>query len=105
MSVNECQFMKTFHCTACQALVFFENTRCLSCGRSLAYLSAGNEIAALEQSENGAWHVVRGDNVSKESYQLCSNYVQHDVCNWALAPGSTGLCQACGLTHTIPDLG
>jgi hypothetical protein len=29
--------MKTFHCTHCQNLVFFENVSCLNCGHALAY--------------------------------------------------------------------
>ena len=45
--------MKTFHCTHCQHLVFFENMRCLNCGRALAYLPDRNLMAALQQGPDG----------------------------------------------------
>ena len=47
--------MKTFHCTHCQHLVFFENIRCLNCGHALAYLPDRNLMAAVQQGEDGSW--------------------------------------------------
>jgi hypothetical protein len=43
--------MKTFHCTHCQNLVFFENDRCLKCGYPLAYLADQSMMVALEQGQ------------------------------------------------------
>jgi hypothetical protein len=87
--------MKTFHCSHCQALVFFENVGCLVCGRGLAYLPDQRRIEAFEPE---AAEVVPG-------YRLCNNYIAEQVCNWAV-PVADGnpLCESCRLTRVIPDL-
>ena len=95
--------MKTFHCTACQALVFFENTTCLSCGRALAFAPDRMSIVTLSQDDAGVWRPVEDPPNDHDTYRLCENYVTHNVCNWAL-PGDSpeSLCRSCALTHTIP---
>lgn len=111
--------MKTFHCTACQALVFFENTRCLTCGHSLAFVPDRMRLLSLEERD-GSWVAVEpssdgastGGNssdhpasTSAEALRLCANYTDHGVCNWAIpADSPDSLCAACRLTHVIPDL-
>jgi hypothetical protein len=96
--------VKTFHCTACQALVFFENTQCLACGRSLAYFPDRTEMLALEPAEEGVWHSVR-EAVEADSYKLCANYTEHGTCNWALrSDDAESMCRSCLLTRTIPNL-
>ena len=95
--------MKTFHCDACEALIFFENTRCLSCGHVLAFVPGRGAMCALEPLEGDRWRPVGGD--ESQDLRLCRNYVEHDVCNWALDAGDPdALCLSCRLTHTIPDL-
>jgi zinc-ribbon domain len=47
--------VKTFHCSACQALVFFENTRCLNCGRSLAFAADRMSMVTLNPGNDGVW--------------------------------------------------
>jgi hypothetical protein len=97
--------VKTFHCTACQALVFFENTQCLSCGRSLAYFPDRAEMLALESAGDDTWHSVRENVVEKKTYKLCANFKDHGTCNWALrSDDPESLCCSCTLTHTIPNL-
>jgi hypothetical protein len=94
--------VKTFHCTHCQNLVFFENTKCLSCEHSLAYLPDGNRMAALEEVEKGRWRQPDGD---YRTYKLCINYIEHDICNWAIPiEDPDELCASCRLTRVIPDL-
>jgi hypothetical protein len=96
--------VKTFHCTACQALVFFENTRCLSCGRILAFSPARMAMVALNPADDGSWRPVEEGTPADEVYRLCANYVEDGVCNWALNHDDPeALCRSCGLTHTIPD--
>ncbi|MEO8315402.1 MAG: putative zinc-binding metallopeptidase [Pseudomonadota bacterium] len=87
--------MKTFHCSHCQALVFFENVGCLVCGQGLAYLPDQSRMQAFDPA---ATEVVPG-------YRLCSNYIAEQVCNWAV-PVADGnpLCESCRLTRVIPDL-
>lgn len=96
--------MKTFHCTHCQHLVFFENIRCLNCGHALAYLPDRNLMAALEQAEEGLWRHA-GPAGADETYRLCANYDRENVCNWAVPQGDPEtLCRSCRLTRVIPDL-
>lgn len=112
--------VKTFHCTACQALVFFENTKCLNCGRALAFSPERMAMLTLSPGDDGLWrpatdavpnvedaapnvghHAASNDEV----YRLCANYSDYGVCNWAIrANDADSLCRSCNLTHTIPDL-
>jgi hypothetical protein len=97
--------MKTFHCTACQALVFFENTRCLSCGHTLAFVPARMSLLSLEAQPDGSWSAIERDVPSSRSYRLCENYTRHGACNWAVpSDGPDSLCLGCELTQTVPDL-
>lgn len=100
--------MKTFHCTHCQHLVFFENIRCLNCGHALAYLPDRNLMAALEQSADGTWRHAGGGGAgagADETYRLCANYDKENVCNWAVPQDDPEtLCRSCRLTSVIPDL-
>ncbi len=97
--------MKTFHCTSCQALVFFENTQCLTCGHSLAFDPKRMTLVSLEQQGDGAWLPVEKEGSAGLVYRLCANYTDHGACNWAVAADAPeSLCTACSITHTIPDL-
>ncbi|MEJ1964953.1 MAG: putative zinc-binding metallopeptidase [Gammaproteobacteria bacterium] len=96
--------MKTFHCTHCQNLVFFENVRCLVCGHSLAFLPDKGLMAALEQAPDGLWKP-EGSGLQQASYRLCANYDRENVCNWAVpADDPEALCTSCRLSRVIPDL-
>lgn len=95
--------MKTFHCTNCQNLVFFENVLCLNCRHALAYLPDRREIAAIESSAHGVVRPI-GANASRSAYRLCANRT-HQVCNWAIPGNTEGLCESCRLTRVIPSLG
>jgi hypothetical protein len=96
--------VKTFHCTHCQHLVFFENIRCLNCGRALAYLPDSHLMAAVQQGEDGLWRY-EGQGGQDRAYRLCANYDRENVCNWAVPQeDSRALCRSCRLTHVIPDL-
>jgi len=95
--------MKTYHCTHCQSLVFFENVRSLSCCSSLAFVPERLELVALEPASDRQWRV-RGEE-SPALYKLCTNYPTHNVCNWALNDeDDEELCQCCRYTRVIPNL-
>jgi hypothetical protein len=97
--------MKTFHCTHCGNLVYFENTRCLECDYTLAFLTDQQTMAALKQGRDGPW-LQAGNDAGPALYKLCANYEQHHVCNWALpASEPQTLCRSCRLTRVIPNLG
>src|SRR5579862_6220906 len=91
--------MKTFHCTNCQNLVFFENVTCLNCQHILAYLPDERQMAALESGDDGLWHH------ESRAYRPCGNNIDYQICNWAVpVEDPERLCRSCRLTHVIPDL-
>jgi hypothetical protein len=92
--------MKLFECQNCGNPLYFENTRCQSCGRSLGYLPAKETLSTLEQHED-VWHAMAEP---AGRYRHCAN-AQHEVCNWlVLADGPDEFCAACRHNRTIPDL-
>jgi hypothetical protein len=96
--------MKVFHCDHCDRLVFFENTRCVSCERTLAFLPDLMEMASLEPAGNDRWSSPLPE-AKGRLYRLCQNYRQADVCNWAIVDSDPNpLCESCRLTRVIPDL-
>jgi hypothetical protein len=96
--------VKTFHCSACQALVFFENTRCLNCGHVLAFSPTRMSMVALTPEADELWSAPQ-ESGDQQRFRLCANYSGHAVCNWALLADDPGtLCRSCTLTHTVPDL-
>jgi len=95
--------VKTFHCSNCQSLIFFENVQCLNCGHALAYLPELGIMAAMQAGPDGLWHAQGRE--ANAPFRLCANYTQNHICNWAVSLGDPeSLCQSCRLTHTIPDL-
>jgi hypothetical protein len=84
--------------------VFFENTRCLTCGHDLAFVADQMAMLSLEQRD-GSWVPADKSAQQGKAYRLCANYIDHGSCNWAIpADAPDDLCVACKLTHTIPDL-
>lgn len=96
--------MKTFHCSHCRNLIFFENVQCLHCGHALAYLPDQRVMAAMQLSSDNLWRA-EGRVADQLPYRLCANYTGQNVCNWAVPVSDPNtLCQSCRLTRTIPDL-
>ncbi|MDX2052819.1 MAG: putative zinc-binding metallopeptidase [Polyangiaceae bacterium] len=88
--------MKRFVCE-CSAPIFFDNTQCLSCGRTLGYVPETFELKPLDFDGSVR---VRGTRFVK-----CRNYSQQGVCNWLVSESaSDDLCSACELNRVIPDL-
>ncbi|MBF5009033.1 zinc-binding metallopeptidase family protein [Burkholderia pseudomultivorans] len=96
--------MKTFHCSRCSQLVFFENTKCERCDALLGYLPDVGETGAFEPVGDGRWRSLHPA-AAGHLYRQCRNYAIEQVCNWMI-PDACGdaLCQACALTETIPNL-
>ncbi len=96
--------MKVFHCSHCRHVVFFENTRCVNCGYSLAYVPELAEVVAIEPLAAGLWRIPMRA-FRRRRFRLCQNYSQDNVCNWAVAAEDPlSLCQSCRLTQIIPNL-
>ncbi len=95
--------MKTFTCT-CGNQLFFENTRCNACGRTLGYLPDLRVLSAIEPAADDTWRALAEGAVG-ERYRMCANYSEANVCNWMLASGvSERYCRSCALNDVIPDL-
>src|SRR5258705_1627837 len=101
--------MKLFECQHCGQALYFENTRCESCGRSLGYLPSKETVTALDPDSsgqnNGLWFALAGpDGRDRRRYRYCSNAI-HGVCNWLIPADSPDqFCAACRHNRTIPDL-
>lgn len=96
--------MKTFHCTNCGFVAFFENSNCGNCGAALGFVPEELAIAAFEIQENGAWRRLGVDAalVNPFDWQPCANYSQHQVCNWmGRVEEGKALCRCCRHTEDI----
>jgi len=102
--------MKLFACQRCHQILFFESVACTRCGATLAYLEDRRVVAAIAPAMNGAWTLVAPDGTpgpGADTYRLCQNSTDHEVCNWAIPAASAAdspYCLPCRLNHVIPDL-
>ena len=84
--------MKLFICDHCQQTLYFENSRCVSCGEAVGYIPELAGLATLRHPD-------------VQQYRQCRNGVDHDACNWLIAPDSSAeFCRSCVLSEVIPDL-
>ena len=92
--------MKLFECQNCGHPLYFENTRCQSCGLNLGYLPAKECVTALREQDN-CWRALAEP---EKRYHYCAN-AKREVCNWLVSTeGSEEFCAACRHNRTIPDL-
>jgi hypothetical protein len=89
--------VKLFTCTACKAVIFFENVSCNGCGRALAYLPDRALVSAFDGDRALA--------ADGACYRFCRNYTEQAACNWAIPAETQGdYCFACGFDEVIPNL-
>ncbi len=93
----------TCRCNTDQPL-FFENDRCLSCGRTAGWSFQAQDLLVTEVTQTPGLTVWQD-----QHYRRCSNH-EHGACN-ALIPVSSdadlsqpALCFACHFNQNIPDL-
>ena len=95
--------MKLFKCPCCGQVLYFENTRCESCGHRLGYVPEADVLAALDPVEgrDGVWRsLAEGGGL----FRFCVN-AEHDACNWLVpADRPDRFCVACRHNRWIPDL-
>jgi hypothetical protein len=93
--------MRLFECQRCGQLLYFENTRCESCGHALGYLPDLSVLSALTPEGDGRWRPLAApDRLSR----FCAN-AAHQACNWLVpAESPRAFCDACRLNQTIPNL-
>ena len=97
--------MKNFACTSCGTSVYFENNRCFKCRNELGFSSSQRTMVALREQAGkpGVKETIGGSDSRPLKY--CGN-AAHGVCNWLIPlDDPTGLCTACNLNRTIPNLG
>ena len=98
--------MKLFKCPSCGQLLYFENTRCETCGHRLGYIPEPGILTALDPESGGERaEVWRSLADVGGLYRFCAN-ADHDACNWLIPEAYTDrLCVACRHNRTIPPIG
>lgn len=90
--------MRRFFCR-CGQVVFFESTRCVHCGSTLAFDPGQMRMVTLEGDGR------EPELIAGRTLRYCRNKLEYDACNW-LAPleQASGYCLACQCNHIIPNL-
>lgn len=86
--------MKTFECAVCGNALYFENSRCVSCGTRLGYDRGSGTIVPVDDEG------VRRVDGEPDRY-VCRNLALSG-CTW-LTDTEGGICFACSLTRTRPN--
>ena len=76
--------MKLFECENCGQPLYFENTRCESCGLSLGYLPSAETVTAL-RPDGANWRALARP---RGNFRYCANQAQ-GVCNWLVPTDSS----------------
>ena len=93
--------MRTFNCT-CGNTLYFDNTQCLQCGKSLGFDPDRLEVIPLIQAEKGDW---QSDSDHNLKFRKCGNSQNVNICNWLIPERENeSFCLACRLNEVIPDL-
>jgi hypothetical protein len=99
------QSVRAYRCQ-CGGPIFFRNSACLACSTPLGYHPEKARLLPLKPlGKANEWSLWDGDG---QTYRRCANLHTPAACNW-LVPVSDahkheGLCRACRLNRTIPDL-
>jgi hypothetical protein len=101
------QAARNYRCRCGQA-VFFRNSVCLACGAELGFDPEALTLRSRQPGPPpGPWQAADAAAANGPPLQRCANFGPAG-CNWLLPPGEAGaregLCRACRLNHTIPDL-
>jgi hypothetical protein len=100
--------LKLFKCESCRGVLFFENSRCMTCDRAIGYCAEAAKLVPLPENppEGEAETVeVALPGGKSEPFTRCKNFVEHDTCNWLVrAAEGQPYCLSCRLTEIIPDL-
>jgi hypothetical protein len=92
--------MQLFQCQNCGQPLYFENTRCESCGLGLGYLPLRETVTALRPEGDG-WKALAEPS---RRYRFCAN-AAYDACTWLVDAASPEIfCAACRHNRMIPDL-
>lgn len=100
--------MRTFTCDHCGHLVFFENTTCVHCGATLAFVPETMRMAALKPSPAlpQVWeHLTPPSGHEQQHMRMCRNRsTEGAACNFTTdADGSQPFCVSCRQTRWLPN--
>jgi hypothetical protein len=98
--------VRLFTCECCKGVLFFENSRCMTCDQPIGYCAEAARLVPLpkEQLENVTVDVALAGG-KRETFLKCKNFTEHDACNWLVrAEDREPYCLSCRLTELIPDL-
>lgn len=113
--------MRLFTCESCKGVLFFENSRCMTCNRPIGYCAEAARLVPLPEEATrsdaaadpglvpGGPALVAVDVTvpggKREKFLKCKNFSEHDTCNWLVrAADGIAYCLSCRLTEVIPDL-
>jgi hypothetical protein len=99
------QSVRTYRCQ-CGEPIFFRNSTCLTCNTPLGYHPEQARLLPLKPvADTKTWTLWEDDG---QTYLRCANLHTPASCNWLVPAASAhlhqGLCRACRLNRTIPDL-
>ena len=91
----------------CRRAVFFRNSLCLACETPLGFWPETLRLQPLRGGPSpGSWQLHDADS-DTPALRRCANF-DAIGCNWLLtdvdSEANEGLCRACRLNRTIPDL-
>ncbi len=93
--------MKLSRCETCGNMLHFENSVCLRCGSPLGFIPEAMDLRALVLNDDGT---LSPKARTEERWRACAN-AELGGCNWLVpVDAADGLCPACHLNRTIPDL-
>lgn len=82
--------MRTFQCTHCQNLVFFDDSVCVQCGHELGFDPSAMDMRAVPPDAG---------------LRFCRNHSDHRACNFLIDPDDPNdYCVSCRQTRVIPHL-
>ena len=101
------QAARNYRCR-CGQPVFFRNSVCLACGTALGFDPEALTLRSLLPGpQPGLWRAADAAGETGPPLRRCDNFGPAG-CNWLLPPAESaaqdGLCRACRLNRTIPDL-
>ena len=101
--------MRLFTCESCKGVLFFENTRCMTCNQPIGYCAEAARLVPLPEESQAGEEPAQVDVTlpggKREAFVRCKNFSEHDTCNWLVrAADDQPYCSSCRLTEIIPDL-
>lgn len=99
---------------ACGQALYFRNSQCVVCGRTLGYVPEQRELLALEAATppegaavppDGAWRLARDEASAEGLWLRCANAHTAAACNWLVPQreGASLFCLSCRLNQTVPE--